>query len=326
LKRKTLKERLNEYHSRAHPEAKGGRIMKVMGITCGRKNGNSEILLKQAFKAIEEKCGAETNFMRLQDAYIKECTGCETCMVNHIKGNAQFRCIHKPEEDHFFFIEQKMREADALIFSMPVYYILPAGMVIKYLNKLHSSGDYREALRKKTKIGATITIGGSDWTNYANTVGNLITTSFCGGYKSLVDSLNISFIPSSGAVLLDEKLMARAYKLGENVAKALKSGKAEYKGPENVCPYCHGNLLEYRNGELWCPICECKADFRTVNGKLEVSFSQEVIENNRWGAGALREHIEIIARGHRTALAGKDIIAEKRKLFDKQPIELPKIK
>jgi multimeric flavodoxin WrbA len=41
--------------------------MKVLGITCGRKNGNSELLLKQAFKAIEEKCGAETEFIRLQD-------------------------------------------------------------------------------------------------------------------------------------------------------------------------------------------------------------------------------------------------------------------
>jgi multimeric flavodoxin WrbA len=48
---------------------KRGRTIKVLGITCGRKNGNSELLMKQAFKAIEEKCGAETAFIRLQDAY-----------------------------------------------------------------------------------------------------------------------------------------------------------------------------------------------------------------------------------------------------------------
>jgi multimeric flavodoxin WrbA len=230
------------------------------------------LLLKQAFKAIEEKCGAETNFIRLQDAYIKDCTGCETCMINHIKGDAQFRCIHKPEEDHFFFIEQKMREADALIFSMPIYNILPVGIAVKYMNKLHSSGDYREVIGKKRIVGATITVGGSDWTNYANTIGNLITISFSGGYHTIVDSLNVSFIPSSGAVLLDDELMARAYKLGENVAEAMMTGKVEYKGPENVCPYCHGNLLEYRDGELWCPICEWKAGFELVNGKLKVSF------------------------------------------------------
>jgi multimeric flavodoxin WrbA len=300
--------------------------MKVLGITCGRKNGNSELLLKQAFKAIEEKCGAETEFIRLQDAYIKACTGCETCMINHMRGNAEFRCIHKPEEDHFFFIEQRMREADALIFSMPIYNLLPAGIVVKYLNKLHSSGDYRDVTMKKNKIGATITIGGTDWTNYGNAIGNLITMSFCSGYNSIVDSLNASFVPSSGAVLLDDWLMSRAYKLGENVAEAMMTGKVEYKGPESICFNCHGNLLEYRNGELWCPSCECKADFEVIDGKLKVNFSRDAINHNRWGEWGDKEHINNIARGHRIALAGKDIIAEKRKLFDKKPIELPEIK
>ena len=29
--------------------------MKVLGICCGRKNGNTEILMKEDFKAIEDK-------------------------------------------------------------------------------------------------------------------------------------------------------------------------------------------------------------------------------------------------------------------------------
>jgi multimeric flavodoxin WrbA len=300
--------------------------MNVLGITCGRKNGNSELLLKQAFKAIEEKCGAETEFIRLQDAHIKACTGCETCMVNHMRGNAEFRCIHKSEEDHFFFIEQRIREADALIFSMPIYNLLPAGIVIKYLNKLHSSGDYRDVIMKKNKIGATITIGGTDWTNYGNAIGNLITMSFCGSYNAIVDSLNANFVPSSGAVLLDDGLMARAYKLGENVAEAMMTNKVEYKGPVSICSNCHGNLLEYRNGELWCPTCECKADFEVIKGKVKISFSQDAINHNRWGQWGDKVHIDNIARGHMMAQVGKDIIAEKRKLFDKKPIELPEIR
>jgi multimeric flavodoxin WrbA len=300
--------------------------MKVLGITCGRKNGNSELLLKQAFKALEENCGAETSYIRLQEAYIKACTGCETCMINRIKGNVEFRCIHKPEEDHFFFIEQKMREADALIFSMPVYYILPVGIAITFLNKLHSSGNFRDLTRNKPKVGATITIGGSDWTNFANSIGNLITQQFCGGIHTIVDSLNIGFIPSSGAVLLDDELMARAYKLGKNIAQASMSGRLEYKGPEGVCPCCHGNLLEYREGELWCPMCEHRADLQLTDKKLKISFSQEAIGSNRWSRPALKEHLEIIGRGHQKALAGKEVITEKRKLFDKQPISLPEIK
>lgn len=300
--------------------------MKVLGITCGRKNGNSEILMKQAFMAIEDKGAAETNYIRLQDAYIKSCTGCETCMINHMRGNAEFRCIHKPEEDHFFFIEQKMREADALIFSMPIYNLLPAGIVVKYMNKLHSSGNFREVTARKKIAGATITVGGTDWTNYANAIGNLITMSFSGGYHTIVDSLNVNFVPSSGAVLLDDQLMARAYKLGENVAEAIMTHRVEYQGPDSICHNCHGNLLEYRNGELWCPSCECKADFEIIDGKIRVSFSQDAINHSRWGAWGDRVHMENIARGHGMATAGKDVIAEKRKLLDKKPIELPDIK
>jgi multimeric flavodoxin WrbA len=315
-----LKARLRKYHTREE------NIMKVLGITCGRKNGNSELLMKQAFLAIEKKCGAETEFIRLQDARIRACTGCETCMVNHMRGDAEFRCIHKLEEDHFFFIEQKMREADALIFSMPIYNLMPAGIVVKYLNKLHSSGDYREVTARKNKIGATITVGGTDWTNYGNAIGNLITMHFSGGYHTIVDSLNVSFVPSSGAVLLDDGLMARAYRLGENVAEAMIASKVEYKGPDFICPNCHGNLLEYRNSELWCPTCECKADFEVSDGKLKVSFSRDAINHNRWGQWGAKVHMENIARGHRMALEGKDIIAEKRKLFDKKPVELPEIR
>jgi multimeric flavodoxin WrbA len=300
--------------------------MKAFGITCGRKNGNSEILLKQAFKAIEDKCGAETEFVRLQDAHIIACTGCESCMINRIKGNVEFRCIHKPEEDHFYFIEQKLREADAIIFSMPIYYILPVGIAITYMAKLHSASDYHIAQSKKNLVGATITIGGSDWTNFANTIGNLVTTSFLGGYRRLVDSLNISFVPSSGAILLEDELTARAYKLGENVAEAMVTGKIDYKGPKNVCPYCHGNLLEYREGELWCPICETKADAEIVKGKLKINFSQYAVSHTRWSEKAGIEHIEIISRRHKKAFEGKDIITEKRKQFYKQPITLPEIK
>ena len=88
--------------------------MKVLGICAGRKNGNTEIMMKEAFMAIEEKCGAECQLVRVQESSIHTCTGCEACMTNHLKGNWEFRCIHKNGTDHFYFIEQLMREADAI--------------------------------------------------------------------------------------------------------------------------------------------------------------------------------------------------------------------
>ena len=53
--------------------------IKVMGITAGRKNGNSKILLKEALTACEE-AGAEVTMINLRDFNILDCTGCTKAM------------------------------------------------------------------------------------------------------------------------------------------------------------------------------------------------------------------------------------------------------
>lgn len=53
--------------------------IKVMGITAGRKNGNSEILLKEALTACEE-AGAEVTIINLRDFNILDCTACTKAM------------------------------------------------------------------------------------------------------------------------------------------------------------------------------------------------------------------------------------------------------
>ena len=83
---------------------------------------------------------AECKIVRVQETKINTCIGCETCMVSHLKGNWDFRCIHKNGSDHFYFIEQLMREADAIIVTSPAYNLLPTGQLIKFLNKVHASG------------------------------------------------------------------------------------------------------------------------------------------------------------------------------------------
>ena len=57
--------------------------MKVLGISCGRKMGNSEILLKEALMAMEAE-GAEIEMIRLHDMYIKPCLGCNGCIMSCI--------------------------------------------------------------------------------------------------------------------------------------------------------------------------------------------------------------------------------------------------
>ena len=54
--------------------------MKVLGISAGRHNGNSDIAVKEALLACQEK-GAEVVFINLFDYNILPCTGCESCTM-----------------------------------------------------------------------------------------------------------------------------------------------------------------------------------------------------------------------------------------------------
>ena len=305
--------------------------MKVLGICCGRKNGNTEIMMKEAFRAIEARCGAECQFIRLQEAYIRPCIGCETCMINHLKGNFDFRCVHKNGSDHFYFIEQLMREADAIIVSAPAYNLLPPGILITFLNKLHASGDYREVVHANNKIGAAFSIGGTDWTNFVPGACAMIAMELCGSYEAVVDKEHFDFMPGVGAVLLEENVLARMRKLGENVAGALiakqEGQKPQYAGAPGVCPDCHGTLLEVREDGVYCPQCLTKATVDIKDGRLSASFSDEARAKNRWSPAGQELHDNNIRKGHGKAAAGKDIIDKGRKDYAemKQAVVLPEL-
>lgn len=293
--------------------------MKVLGICSGRKNGNTEIMMKEAFMAIEEKCGAECKLVRIQEATITSCVGCETCMVNHLKGNWDFRCIHKNGTDHFYHIEQLMREADAIIVSSPAYNLLPTGALIQFLNKMHASGDYRDMIHKTNKIGAAFSLGGTDWTNFTLNVCKMAAMEFCGSYEALIDAVHFDFVPAVGAILLEDDMLSRMHKMGENIADALiakeKGEKFDYVGMPGVCPDCHGNLLEVREDGVYCPQCLTKAKVEIVNEQLKAEFSDEEKAKNRWSPWGQELHDNNIRKGHGKAIQGKDIINEKRKKY-----------
>ena len=305
--------------------------MKVLGLCAGRKNGNTEIMMKEVFRAIEEKCGAECGLVRMQETKINTCTGCETCMVSHLQGNWDFRCIHKNGSDHFFFIEQLMREADAIIVSSPAYNLMPTGQLIKFLNKVHASGDYRDVIHRSPKIGAAFSIGGTDWTNFTPNFVRMICMEIIGCYENLVDFAHWDFVNAKGNVFLTEGVLERMHKLGENVAEALlkkERGEAlSYKGEPGVCPDCHGTFIEKRADGWYCPQCLTKADLKMVDGELVVEFSREARKANRWSPAGQELHENGIRWGHGRAAKGRETIKEgfDRYGADEFVIELPEL-
>jgi len=70
---------------------------KVMGVTAGRKDSNSEILLKEALLVCQEM-GAEITMINLRDYELLDCTGCTACTMGMSMGK-NTGCSLKDKDD-----------------------------------------------------------------------------------------------------------------------------------------------------------------------------------------------------------------------------------
>jgi multimeric flavodoxin WrbA len=89
--------------------------MKVLGINCSpRKRGNTELLIKEVFKALEKE-GIKTEFFQLGGKKVNGCIACMKC-----RKEADGRCHQKNEVINSCI--GKMLKADAIIIGSPVYF------------------------------------------------------------------------------------------------------------------------------------------------------------------------------------------------------------
>ena len=209
--------------------------------------------------------------------------------------------------------EQEIRKADAIIFSAPIYNMMPPGQLITILNKLHATGDYRNFVAANPKVGAFMGTGGSDWVNYMSPIMRMITQEYVGGYHRVVDSVIEGCVAS---VFLDDKLMKRAYDLGKNVANALVTGDTSWKGENGVCPVCHDHLLEVRKDGFYCPACDIKLDMADKAGTPSFSATEKVISHNRFGEWGMKQHFKLLGMGGMKQKLGKKKIIQGHAKYD----------
>ncbi|SHJ34568.1 flavodoxin family protein [Lutispora thermophila] len=184
--------------------------MKVIGISGSpRKDGNTEILVKEALKPFYEKGWEVTEFF-LSSKSIKPCIGCETC-------NETGTCAI--EGDDMGFLISELENCDALIIGSPAYYrnvtaqlkaLFDRSFVIKNRNLLAG------------KPGGAIAVGRGE-----------------GGGQSLVLSIIHNFYLSSGALCVPceiNGLSARADKPGDILKQEKRLRQARVLG-ENIIKY-----------------------------------------------------------------------------------------
>ena len=280
---------------------------KEMGITAGRKNSNSEILLKEALLVCQEQ-GAEVTMINLRDFELIDCTGCTSCTMGMSLGkNTGCVLAEKDDKDK---IMQVMLDQDAVIFSAPTYALMPSSLFLKFM---HRNLAYETAFLTKIgaikphdRVGALIAVGGSTRSWQSLSLECMQITTVTNSFK-VVDMYMATGVPAPAQVLLFEEKLARAREIGENVMKALNTPPAERKwlgDPDTGwCPNCHSNSLCLGDTQwgglrypIECTVCGAGGDLvKTEDGKWKFVIAENGLERDRTTEEGRGVHCDEIA-------------------------------
>lgn len=266
--------------------------MKLVGLSCGRKHGNSEAFLKAALMGAEE-LGVPSEIIRAQDLKVLPCTGCFVCRKTG-------KCA---EDDVDWILEQTMLGDAGVIVSAPVYHLRVNAYLFCISEKMNHLFGRDPNLFERKRMGAAISVGGSGYDGWTS-LGLPTLALFVQHFSTLVDQIQINHCADKGAALTPDNAWAieRCKQLGRNMAKALSMPpeKATYKGEDTplVCPVCHCNVFYLEHGlpKIACPTCQVHGAVSFEKGQYIVAWNEDDIRNPRFSTPKERHHMEWIAR------------------------------
>ena len=306
-----------------------------MGVTAGRKNSNSEILLKEALIACEE-AGAEVTMINLRDYHILDCTGCTSCTIGMSQGK-NVGCVLDDKDDKKKIMDVLLNQ-DAVIFSVPTYDLMPSA---EYLAFAQRSLSYETAfletigaIEHRDRVAGLISVGGSTRAWQSMALEGMQATMFTTDMK-VVDMILATKVPGPAQCLLDDELIQRAHKMGENIIKAVMTPPENrtWLGDEDMgwCPNCHSNALAL--GEMqWdglyypieCQVCGAGGTLeKTEDGKWKFVIQENGLLKDRTTVEGRARHLEEIAHTQggfftnpeNREIVGRKIIRYKEKTF-----------
>jgi len=187
--------------------------MKVVAINgSARNNGNTAILIREVFKALEKE-GIETELIQLAGERINSCIACYKCFANKNKrcavdGDIVNECI------------KKMLTADGIMLGSPTYFADCSALLKTLIERVGMTSRANDDMFKR-KVGAAVVAvrrGGAmhafDSINHFFTIGQMI----------IVGSSywNIGVGREIGEVETDTEGMQTMATLGKNMAWLLK--------------------------------------------------------------------------------------------------------
>ena len=203
-------------------------------IASPRKKGNCELAVKELVKHIPEP--HKLNLLRLSDFNIQQCKSCFKCLFG------EMNCVLI---DDLSVIIKAMIEADAIILSVPTYF-LGANSSLKILfDRGLSFYKFADKLWGKPAVG----IGIAGLEGKEGTTGLEIRKFL---KVILADIKKIEILTGSlpGEVLLNQEDQERFRNLGKVIFEKI-SQKSEQK-----CPLCGGDTFQFLSGNrVKCVLC-----------------------------------------------------------------------
>lgn len=308
--------------------------MKIVAITAGRKNGNGEILAKEALMKAES-LGAEVMMINLHDYNIKQCSGCEACTVKFTQKGEAPECVYKDKDDMDKIMEHWL-SADAVLAVVPSYSFMPSGLYRIFCDRhLAYEPNFHKQVGNpaydKHRVGAIIGNGGSTRSWMSLTMESIQVTLLAQDVK-VVDQMMVNRAPRPGQILLDEETLSRAAKLGENLVKAIQTPFEDvtYLGEEGFgwCPECHSNVLSLGEPHwneqgfiIECPICHCGGDLvKDENGKWQFVIEADGRRKSMMNGNGAKDHYFEIQDTMRKYFTNMETInGKKQKYVQYQP-------
>jgi len=127
------------------------KVLVIMGSP--RKRGNSTILAEEAAKGARQS-GAEVKTVRLRELTIRPCLACESCRRKNAKG-----CV---QDDDMSLLYPKLRAADSILISSPVYWFNMSAQVKLLMDRLYAFGAEKGYVLEGKGIGIIMTYADAD--------------------------------------------------------------------------------------------------------------------------------------------------------------------
>lgn len=292
----------------------------VLGLSFGRKLGNTDIMIKTALKECEA-AGFNVQFIRVDDLDIKPCTGCISCVVGMTTGRGKGGC---PIKDDFHILDEALMNCDAVIVGSPTYVLSPTGRFKTVCDRIGPSHDitfrkatYEEGLAAgkpvdalpdersfKKRVGALVSVGGAMTKNW---LAFMLPTMYEFTMSMGIDVIDMHEYHGAMAyehVLGNSGQIERMKLMGQHIAQALSADneqeRTKWRGlEEGVCPVCHCDMLTVSKDRksIECPVCGIYGDLEMKDGRISAVFSEAEKKRSRlYWDGKLEHSTEIKTR------------------------------